>query len=153
MSLFRFLCLLIYLPLNIQCGTDPAESDSSPLTQREATEETLSTDDEDDDINSGDSSAIPSPEGENIPTHDMSDDTAEELEELEELEEPEEIEIDGFALYADNCASCHNPIEMSSKQGKSASQIKNAILNIGSMNTLSSLSDEEIQAISDALSD
>ncbi len=62
------------------------------------------------------------------------------------------VTIDGVALYADNCASCHDPLATSTKGGKSATAIQSAInADTGNMGTLSSLSTEEVQAIATAL--
>ncbi len=61
--------------------------------------------------------------------------------------------LDGAALYATYCASCHGPLATSSKRGESASDIKEAIEeNTGGMGSLSSLSFAQIQAIAQALS-
>jgi hypothetical protein len=62
--------------------------------------------------------------------------------------------IDGVQLYADNCSACHGPLATSTKLGRSAQQIQNAIdQNIGGMGipSLEALTPEEVQAISDAL--
>jgi len=59
--------------------------------------------------------------------------------------------LDGAALYAGNCASCHGPLTSSSKLGRSSTQIQNAINTINAMKTLSSLSSAQIQAIADTL--
>lgn len=70
--------------------------------------------------------------------------------------------FDGGALYADgtkstngqSCASCHNPLATSAKQGSSFNAIKNAIAaNRGNMGTLYTgrLTDDEIRAISFSL--
>jgi mono/diheme cytochrome c family protein len=57
----------------------------------------------------------------------------------------------GAQLYAQYCAGCHNPLTSSTKIGRTASQITSAINNVGSMNSLSSLSTTQIQAIATAL--
>ena len=57
---------------------------------------------------------------------------------------------DGIALYTTNCSQCHGDISVSIKQGRSASQISSAMINIGQMNFLK-LSASEIDAISAAL--
>jgi mono/diheme cytochrome c family protein len=62
--------------------------------------------------------------------------------------------IDGVQLYADNCSACHGPLATSTKLGRSAQQIQNAIdQGIGGMGipSLEALTPEEVQAISDAL--
>jgi mono/diheme cytochrome c family protein len=58
---------------------------------------------------------------------------------------------DGAALYANYCASCHNPLATSSKLGATESNIQNAISTVGSMQTLSSLTTTQLQAIADVL--
>ena len=60
--------------------------------------------------------------------------------------------IDGAALYAGNCSSCHGALATSSKQGRTAAQIQSAINgNTGGMGSLSSLSTAQVQAIATAL--
>ena len=58
--------------------------------------------------------------------------------------------LDGAALYASDCASCHGVLASSSKAGRSAAQIQAAISNVGAMGSIN-LSAAEIQAIADAL--
>jgi predicted CxxxxCH...CXXCH cytochrome family protein len=59
---------------------------------------------------------------------------------------------DGAALYGSSCAGCHNPLDTTSKPGRSAAQIQAAIDgNIGNMGSLSSLTPEEVLAIADVL--
>ncbi len=60
---------------------------------------------------------------------------------------------DGAALYADNCESCHGPLATSERLGQTATQIQDAINNNagGEMGYLSTLTQEQIQAIADAL--
>ena len=59
---------------------------------------------------------------------------------------------DGAALYAANCAGCHNPLASSAKRGRSATQIQNAINNnTGGMGSLSSLTSAQVAAIATAL--
>ena len=59
---------------------------------------------------------------------------------------------DGAALYAANCAGCHNPLATSTKAGRTADQISGAIANTAfGMGGLSGLTAEEIAAIADAL--
>ena len=143
MSFFRLIFLLIYLPLNIQCGTDPSESEYSPNTGSQTTEESGSQSDVADEIK------------EVVEPYNSEEDDISEFDEeiFTDSEEPEEPEIDGYSLYADNCAACHGAIENSSKRDKTASQIENAIANVDSMMQFSVLTNDEIQAISDALSD
>ena len=60
--------------------------------------------------------------------------------------------IDGAGLYSSNCAVCHGSLAVSTKHGRKAIDITNAIQqNKGGMDTLSNLSTAEIQAIADAL--
>ncbi len=59
--------------------------------------------------------------------------------------------LDGATLYANNCASCHGALNVTTKAGRTAADIQNAIGNIGTMAFLSTLSADEIQAIADAL--
>ncbi|VVB93443.1 Cytochrome c6 [uncultured archaeon] len=58
---------------------------------------------------------------------------------------------DGAALYAGNCAGCHNPLATTTKPGRTAAQIQNAIATVSAMSSLSSLSSAQIQAIATAL--
>ncbi|MCP4876116.1 MAG: PKD domain-containing protein, partial [Gammaproteobacteria bacterium] len=61
---------------------------------------------------------------------------------------------DGAALYGDNCAACHGPLASSTKLNRSAGEIQFGIdTDIGNMGGLSSLLQDEIQAIADALVD
>lgn len=60
--------------------------------------------------------------------------------------------IDGFALYAEFCEACHDPIAESEKRGASAAEIQGAIdQNKGGMGFLDFLTPDDVQAISDAL--
>jgi mono/diheme cytochrome c family protein len=59
--------------------------------------------------------------------------------------------LTGAALYAGNCAGCHNPLASTTKPGRTATQIQNAISAVSSMNFLSSMSSAQIQAIANAL--
>jgi len=60
--------------------------------------------------------------------------------------------LDGASLYATNCELCHNPLETSTVANQNFSQIKGAITNnFGGMSSLGALSDEQLQAIADAL--
>jgi mono/diheme cytochrome c family protein len=57
--------------------------------------------------------------------------------------------LDGVALYAANCASCHGSLATSAKKGRTASQIQAAIN--GGMGALSNLTTAQVQAIADVL--
>ncbi|MDA8427737.1 MAG: DUF5666 domain-containing protein [Geobacteraceae bacterium] len=60
--------------------------------------------------------------------------------------------LDGAALYAANCAGCHNALANSSKRGRTATQIQTAInANTGGMGFLSFLTPAQVQAIATAL--
>lgn len=60
--------------------------------------------------------------------------------------------IDGLALYSAKCASCHNPLAISEKKGRTAAQTQSAITgNKGGMGSLSSLTAAQVQAIADVL--
>lgn len=70
------------------------------------------------------------------------------------IEEPAPADptVDGAALYADNCADCHGALAASTKKGRTAAQIQQAIDgNTGNMGNLSSLSGEEVLAMAAAL--
>ena len=59
----------------------------------------------------------------------------------------------GASLYQANCSNCHGPLASSSKAGRTAAQIQNAILNnTGTMGSLSFLTAQQVQSIADALS-
>jgi mono/diheme cytochrome c family protein len=59
---------------------------------------------------------------------------------------------DGVALYNSKCQSCHGTLATSTKKGKTATQIQNAITgNAGGMGGLSTLTPAEVQAIATAL--
>jgi mono/diheme cytochrome c family protein len=47
--------------------------------------------------------------------------------------------LNGTALYAGNCAGCHNPLASTTKPGRTATQITNAISTVSTMSSLSSL--------------
>jgi len=65
---------------------------------------------------------------------------------------PTPTPVDGPTLYDNNCASCHGALASTSKPGRTATQIQNAIDgNVGGMGFLSSLTAAEVQAIADAL--
>lgn len=61
--------------------------------------------------------------------------------------------LDGEALYATNCAACHNPLENSTKKFRTLSQIQTAIQNVPIMNNteLNALNVDELTAIESAL--
>ncbi|MEJ2689918.1 MAG: CxxxxCH/CxxCH domain-containing protein, partial [Deltaproteobacteria bacterium] len=59
--------------------------------------------------------------------------------------------VDGATLYSANCSSCHGALDVTTKPGRTAADIQNAIDTIGAMASLSSLTADEIQAIADAL--
>ena len=60
--------------------------------------------------------------------------------------------LDGAALYADNCSSCHGPLATSGKGGALASAIQAAIAsNSGGMGRFSNLTTAQLQAIADTL--
>lgn len=62
-------------------------------------------------------------------------------------------QIDGAALYATDCESCHGPLGTSSKTGATVTMIQTAISsNFGGMKQFSSLTPAQIQALADALS-
>ena len=59
---------------------------------------------------------------------------------------------DGVGQYTSNCSSCHGALASSSVGGASASTIQSAIASQSRMNSLSSLTSTQIQAIANALS-
>ncbi|PNU20039.1 hypothetical protein C2E25_09640 [Geothermobacter hydrogeniphilus] len=60
--------------------------------------------------------------------------------------------VDGAALYGSNCAGCHGSLASTSKPGRTATDIQNAIDgNTGGMGFLATLTATEVQAIADAL--
>ncbi|VVB86852.1 Cytochrome C oxidase, cbb3-type, subunit III [uncultured archaeon] len=58
---------------------------------------------------------------------------------------------DGVTLYGSYCAGCHNPLATTTKPGRNATQITNAIATVSAMSSLSSLSSAQIQAIANVL--
>ncbi|MCW8859388.1 MAG: CxxxxCH/CxxCH domain-containing protein [Deltaproteobacteria bacterium] len=61
-------------------------------------------------------------------------------------------QLNGAALYADNCALCHNALANTEKPDSTATSIQNAIdNNFGGMGSLNGLTTAEVQAIVDAL--
>src|SRR5512143_3544839 len=60
--------------------------------------------------------------------------------------------LDGAALYATNCSSCHGPLGTSGKAGATVSMIQTAISNnFGGMGRFSSLTPDQLKAIANAL--
>ncbi|HEY4743888.1 MAG TPA: fibronectin type III domain-containing protein, partial [Desulfuromonadaceae bacterium] len=59
--------------------------------------------------------------------------------------------LDGAALYAQYCASCHGALASSTKQGRTAAQIQSAINTLPYMSSLSTLTPAQVQAIATAL--
>jgi mono/diheme cytochrome c family protein len=64
---------------------------------------------------------------------------------------PTSVTLDGVALYAGACASCHGPLATSTKLNRTAQNISDAIIAVPRMNSLSSLTPAQIQAIATAL--
>ena len=64
---------------------------------------------------------------------------------------PPQLPTDGTSLYALKCANCHNPLATSTKGGASLTQVQKGISTITSMNSLSTLTTIQLQAIVDAL--
>lgn len=70
----------------------------------------------------------------------------------EPVEPGEPTPLNGEMLYSTSCAGCHGAGASSTKKGRSAGQIQNAITNnVGGMGILSTLSEEEVKAIADYL--
>ncbi len=70
----------------------------------------------------------------------------------EPVEPVEPTPLNGEMLYSTSCAGCHGSGANSTKKGRSAGQIQNAITNnVGGMGILSTLSAEEVEAIADYL--
>ena len=61
------------------------------------------------------------------------------------------VVLDGAALYATNCQTCHSALATSAKQGRTTAQITSAIASVSGMKYLSTLSAAQIQAIATAL--
>lgn len=59
--------------------------------------------------------------------------------------------LDGAALYGTYCSGCHGPLATSSKKGRTAAQISSAIASRTAMNSLSTLTSDQIAAIAAAL--
>jgi mono/diheme cytochrome c family protein len=64
---------------------------------------------------------------------------------------PPPTTTDGASLYAGNCAACHGATTSSTKIGATVARIDAGIVNVASMNYLSSLSAAQVQAIADYL--
>lgn len=61
---------------------------------------------------------------------------------------PQPPALNGSSLYLTHCSGCHRSGPISTKRGRSATQIRNAINNnVGGMGFLSTLSDAEVNAI------
>lgn len=58
---------------------------------------------------------------------------------------------DGAALYTTYCAGCHGALASSTKIGRTAAQIQSAIDTVSAMQSLSSLTSSQVQAIATAL--
>lgn len=59
----------------------------------------------------------------------------------------------GRVLYANNCASCHNSVDVSTKRNRTSATIQSAIDNIPAMMGLMDLTPTEVEQIARALSD
>lgn len=59
--------------------------------------------------------------------------------------------LDGPALYAVNCASCHSTLENSTKRGADVARITAGIREVPQMSFLAVLPNDQLQAIADAL--
>ena len=60
--------------------------------------------------------------------------------------------IDGGALYTTDCAKCHGPLASSSIKGATVTQIQGAVSSVDAMESFSSLTTAQMQAIVTALS-
>ena len=60
--------------------------------------------------------------------------------------------IDGGALYTTDCAKCHGPLSSSSIKGATVTQIQGAVSSVDAMESFSSLTTAQMQAIVTALS-
>lgn len=59
--------------------------------------------------------------------------------------------VDGAILYAQNCASCHQNLDNSTKKNRTVAEISGAISSLGVMQSLSFLTTEQRQAIANVL--
>lgn len=57
----------------------------------------------------------------------------------------------GASLYQTNCQLCHGALATSTKRGRTAAQIRTAIMNVNAMMNLGGLTDAELQLIAVAL--
>ena len=172
-------CHLLILLAITSCGVDPSEDSSpqsavedsaSPSASNPVSDEPNGSSEEDSEGNENDVSYNSEIYDSDSPeeTYDGDDyETPEDTYDGDDYETPEDIDdgdepdaeideepsLDGAALYASYCASCHGSLAVSSKRGATAQQITSAIGNVGSMAGLSSLSSDEIQAISESLAD
>lgn len=60
-------------------------------------------------------------------------------------------ELDGALLYQAHCASCHAPLEKSSKKQRTVSRIHSAIRHFSGMRYLDFLTIQQLQAIAEVL--
>lgn len=60
-------------------------------------------------------------------------------------------ELDGALLYQAHCASCHAPLEKSSKKNRTVSRIHSAIRHFSGMRYLDFLTIQQLQAIAEVL--
>ena len=160
-------CHLLILLAITSCGVDPSEDSSpqsavedsaSPSASNPVSDEPHGSSEEDSEGNENDVSYNSEIYDSYSPEETYDGDDYETPEDIYDGDEPdaeidEEPSLDGAALYASYCASCHGSLAVSSKRGATAQQITSAIGNVGSMAGLSSLSSDEIQAISESLAD
>ena len=59
--------------------------------------------------------------------------------------------LDGAALYATYCSSCHGALAASSKRGATAARIQTGVTGVNAMKSLSNLTSAQMQAIAAAL--
>ena len=59
--------------------------------------------------------------------------------------------VSGSDLYNTHCMNCHGAVNVSTKRGRTAAQIQSAIINIGAMNYLTSLTSQQVELIAQAL--
>jgi hypothetical protein len=63
----------------------------------------------------------------------------------------EHVELNGPALYAKYCARCHRPLEKTTKAQRSASRLRSANRQFPAMTNLDFLTDDQLEAIANAL--